>query len=265
MISDKTFFIDSTSFDFNTAFKLMKSTGEYTIDQILENITQPYRKDEALALWESVNPITPQEILGIYNNQERMVAMSIYGMDKMLEHLVYEVIDEQVLKASTIILVDSKGNKVSGKDILSGLETNTLKEKVYEYLDTYTLLKITVPIVARQFNSFNPAPTEVSLFAVKCNCTTTGKTYFLYVPPNDYDKVRWTNIDTWEYETDVIKALCKTFRVNVKEEAVDYFIRQGDILNAVVKDKYKTSVEDWHCDWREVTKEEYLSKFTVQS
>lgn len=226
--------VDNVNFkNIKTAFAILKRSKAMSVEEIAgeneEQSASPALLPAIKELYDMVEPITAEEIVALDNIEERMVAMRHYGFENFVKNFDNEIVDSQTLVKHNIRWkVNNNGELISYKDVIN---------------DKYELIKLKIPIKSRQNSDVN----EYVIAGVRCKCTTTGKEYFIQVDPKN---------------TNAIEAIASTMYIKVKPEAVDYFIRQGDVPLVKVKPEYENN---WKCDPRPMTKSEYLEKLTCES
>jgi len=242
--------IDGVRFDLDLAISILKAKRNYTETDFLESIrslkSQYIKKEityeECAEKWNKLEKIKPEEIFKLENADQRMVAISSYGVINLLGSLKHEIIDEIKL------VKKNKRLDFTYRDYLENVKiVDQIKEIEYEYEDVYTYIKI----------ELETGRETVEIRGVKCFCPSTGREYFLYVTPT---KEHWGKPS--EYPETALEALCTTFRINVKEEAIDYIYRQGDVIICILKEDHE---KDWQCDPRCITPQEYLTKLQIES
>lgn len=233
------FYINSVPLDLDFAVRLLKTQGRESLEQVKFYAISEDVKEQIENAW-NLPEVTAQEVMSIKNTEQRMVAMSVLGIEKMLSELEHKVIDTQVIKKNNLRWSINKDGKV--------------EEYIQEFEDTYQLLEVGI-----KTTRFREEET-VKLRGVLCSCTSTGRTYFINVPPVSNKGTRWNPDFIWD--TDAIEAICRTFKVNVKPEAVKAYRRHGDVILVTVKPEY---TDDFLGDWRTISKEEYLSKLESET
>jgi len=132
-------------------------------------------KGDIEKMWETLSPITVEEILSNQNAEQRFYLMS--QIDQADLEKISEVIDEQTItkkQQKTLINGYVEGHKPKFVD------SESVKVVDVTYKDTYTLLKIEKSILN--------APEDV--YMVKCKDTSTDRVYYLYVDGANDAKVR---------------------------------------------------------------------------
>ena len=224
------FNIDGVSFPLDRAVRLFKKCEKFSKDYLLKYI---YDKNTFNTLWEKEKPMEAAEVFALDNAEQRMIAIKYIGMAELLSHYEHKVLDKQTVK---------KQNKRWSIN-----QNGEIEQRVDLIDDTYELLKV----------KYKEGRETFDIVGIRCKCTTTEREYFIYVPPiND-------NWDKPKYPTDAITAIASTFRINVKPEAVKAIRRQGDVINVVIKKDWEG--KDWKCNWRPVTKDEYLTKLESET
>ncbi len=168
-------------------------------------------------------PITASEVLALDNAEQRGKAMMLFGFADLLEQLPHRVIDKREI---------TKNNKRWNEDGTFYYDP---------FIDKYELIEVDLSFPSRRGDQ-----TNITVKGVRCNCTTTSREYFLFVPD--------------ETKT-AIEGICSTFQVPVKQEAIASIYRQGDVVCYALVE----NVTDWKCNLRTLTEEEYLEKLVCES
>ena len=229
----KNFVIDSVSFPLTTAIKLFKKCERFSKDYLLKYVID---KSEFLNLWDVIPPMNAKEVFELDNAEQRMIAIKYIGMAELLSNFKHKIIDSQTItKQNKRWSINSDGE---------------LEERIDTIKDTYELIELAFPVTRNE---------TINITGIKCKCTTTEREYFIYAPPiNPEDSV-----ENFKFPKDAIEAIASTFRVNVKPEAVKCIRRQGDVILVVLKPEWEDL--DWKCEWRPVSKDEYLTKLESET
>lgn len=236
------FNIQNVAFTIEDACKIFKRKKEYSLDYILENFFPPVYITEMEVFkktWDSVEPITHEEALKFENAEQRRVAIAAFDFSEFLSHFNHQILDTQTItKKNRRWRVSTSGE---------------LEEYEHVFEDTYTLVEIDLKNLYELTRSANA---NLKFQGVKCSCTTTGRSYFLWrIPNTSWSSKRYDN-------NDAISAICSTLRVGVKEEAVKAFRRQGDVILTIVKPEFKNS---YKCPKRPISREEYINKLESET
>ncbi len=176
-------------------------------------------------VWDSIHPVTVQEAFHEMNLEKRRVMFDCIGVAKLFQELNPDLMDKQTI-AKTRTRWDEQ-----------------LHPYVYQFEDTYELYKI-------EGNKLFAVNSEwhqpISVYAVRCWCTSTGREYWIYVPEDISVGTRWSPLNP-----DAIRAIAWTIRIDVSHPK--RIFRQGDIIIVEESDESKT-VTPYHLD-----KEQYLS------
>ena len=183
------------------------------------------KSDAIEEIWDSIIPVKFSEISTLRNIEGRRVAYSFYGTDKLTSSKNCKLLDRQIIK---------KINK--------SINPKTSKEVNKEYNDIYELYQM----------DDEKDDLLTKLCFVKCWCTSTNREYNIMVP----------NVFMSSH-IDAIKAISWTFKINVKKEAIDYILRQGDCIFVKIKKSWEN--KDFKEAERSLEKEEYISKIKYES
>lgn len=175
--------------------------------------------------WDSIEPLSFGEIATIPNVEERRIAFLSFGTERLLKEVDPMLINRKVLHKTVEWINGETGKKESRK-----------------IADTYEVWQVDrdkLNISERQRDDY---------YFLKCWCTSSGREYIIWLPA---------------VFTDALEAVAWTFTTNLREEAIEKIIRQGDCILFKVKE----SVGDPYTSWgvRHLSKEEYVSKLTYES
>lgn len=123
------------------------------------------------SLWDVCPKYTPTEVMkDITNSEQKYLLMSFFEPKDIVGDLDAELIDRQTLKKTKTKTV-VKGKKNMSKQDFKDINLNDVKEETYTYDDTYELFKVDKDVLG----------TNKDVYYVKCNDTSTGRVYYLYV------------------------------------------------------------------------------------
>ncbi len=176
-------------------------------------------------MWDNIIPITVQEAFGEMNLEKRRVMFDCIGVAKLFKELDPDLLDKQTIT----------------KDRTRWDENN--RPYLYQFEDTYELYKIDGN---KLFTVDSKWYRPISVYAVRCWCTSTGREYWIYVPEDISVGTRWSRL-----EPDAIRAIAWTIRLDISHP--QRIFRQGDIIIAEESDQSQ-EVSPYHLD-----KEKYLS------
>jgi hypothetical protein len=166
--------------DLNTVLRIYRKQGK-PLQEVLSYFELPTNRAIIEQHYEQLAPITVQEAISFANNEQRMVALRSFEVEEVAEALQATLIDEQTINKKQIRW---------DKD---------LKPYDYEFKDTYQLYKIPASSLNLESNWRQDDP---SVYFVKCQCASTDRQYFLYVPREVGE------------EKDAITAIAWTMRFN---------------------------------------------------
>jgi hypothetical protein len=153
--------------------------------------------DYVSTVWSDIKPIEVSEAFEQISTEKRRLYFDIIGVDK-----IFESVNPDLLNMASIALNNRRWD-ADGKEYLqTGIDTY----KLYK-IDGYKLFGSTISEWQRE-NS--------AVYAVNCNCTSTGRSYWLYVP-------REVGI-----KESALEAIAWTCRIGITNPKAIY--RQGDIF-----------------------------------
>lgn len=208
--------------------------------------------------WEVLPSLTFREITErIKDIERRRIAISFLGMERMMAQVESKKICEETIEKLTT-WVDTHGQ---------------LKE--HRYSDTYSLHRVSWETLygnlsgetLRRLNQ-NQLQTMNQHF-VKCNCTSTGNDYLIWVdlrqvyqtnhPEEDHEKLQRISLRRIEKMIDPIEAIAWTFQTRLAKGSIEAIIRQGDCIIM------RPSVDPILKQRRHLTGEEYRTLLRSES
>lgn len=172
----------------------------------------------AKQFWEDTPIVTVQEALQYKNLEHRRVSFLCIGIENL-----FKALQPELIKSETVHKINHRWDS---ENILYSQHLN----------DTYELYRIP------KEKFFRPEQLDTrsaDVFAVRCQCTSTQRDYFIYV--ND-EAVK---------QNDPIEAISWTIRLNVKNPKRIY--RQGDIIIA------EADIDAQVCEPYHLSREQYLN------
>lgn len=179
--------------------------------------------------WDALSPLTFREIATLIRDVDRRrIAISFLGIERLLAEVESKMIKEETLEKLTT-WVDPSGQ---------------IRE--HRFSDTYSLHRVRWTTLFgdlteetnRLLNSNWNKPRNQHF--VKCQCTSTGKTYILWVDlrqvyRTNHPEVTRQDIDDighWRIErlVDPIEAIAWTFETRLAKGSIESIIRQGDCI-----------------------------------
>lgn len=131
-----------------------------------EEVLNYFTSDEYRKLieeqYDSMEPMTAVEALQFENAEQRMVAMRAVPPEELVKEVKAELVDRQMIRKKQIRWDEN------------------LKPYEHELNDVYELYKIPSEALGLPPNRW----IKPAIYAVKCNCTTTGRVFYLYVDEN---------------------------------------------------------------------------------
>ncbi len=156
------FFTQGIEFeDINSVLKIYKKQ-QRTLAEVLSFFTQEENRNLVSTIYEQVVPLTVKEAISLPNSEQRAVALKSFSIEEIVESLQAVLVDRQVVKKSHIRWDEN------------------LKPYKYKFEDTYELYKIAAATLG--IESRWAWQSDFEVYFVKCNCTSTHRQYYLYVP-----------------------------------------------------------------------------------
>ncbi|MEM9980966.1 MAG: hypothetical protein AAF734_00625 [Bacteroidota bacterium] len=144
-----------------TVLKIYKKQAR-PLAEVLAFFSQEDNRKQVQQVYETLPSITIKEALALSNTEQRMMALRIFTPEEVAQDLPTEKIDSQTIEKKQIRW------------------DQNLKPYEYVYEDTYTLHKIAAKELGIQERSWWVSP---DIFFVQCQCASTDRMYYLYVPP----------------------------------------------------------------------------------
>lgn len=189
--------------------------------------------------------ITFKDIAMINNLEQRRIAVSLYGPDRISKEVGAEEVSSVTLEKSTEYVKDD-GTSVT-----------------INFQDTYSLYRIhNKKLFGKQLGwGISDSPYRDYTYYVKCKDTSTDREYIIWV---DIASVARANeISLWanEFVLDAIHCIAWTIQTDVIEGNIKQIIRQGDCvfiepIDVTIKRK---------AIMRSITREEYINLLKVES
>lgn len=195
-------------FDCDQFYKALKT--KYKLYNVFNRENPNFPEDlreNIREFWNNIEELTFKECVLEKNNEKKRVLFSAFGPENILKSIKSELVDDQ-----TITKDNYKVNE------LGKIEKYVLK-------DNYKLHKFKTSELGIQINRFSSK--EEFLSIVECNCTTTGRKYFLFVPNNYKDS---------------IEAISSTIRIpfyTMDHNHIEHLYRHGDVIMLKMKDSFK--------------------------
>jgi len=213
-------------FSFSEYLRLMKTKYEFVEVLIRDNDLHPDLVEFFIEFWHTIEPFDVKDAFKIEHTDKKKVYFHCLQPEK-----IFKSIKSKSLSIETLIKI-----KVDGTG----------------YKDTYELLVC----------DGKDLGLRGEVYYITFLCPSTGKRYYLYIPPyicRDY------RTDKYNPKITAIDCIAWTLKTDVIKEAVDYFIRQGDVVIAKIKDIYLNDDRIYLTTPRSLTKEEYLNKIKYES
>lgn len=156
------FFTSGVAFDSLETVLRIYRRRDLSVEQVLAYFSDETNQQFVKEHYEKLKPITAREALAFANAEQRMAAIRSIPPEEIMQEVNAELVDRQVIQKDQIRWDDN------------------MKPYRHSFKDTYELYKIpTAAFGIRQTNWVKPA-----IYAVKCNCTSTGRVFYLYVDEN---------------------------------------------------------------------------------
>ena len=195
-------------------------------------------------IWEDIKPMTFKDIAQeIANLEQRRVAISCLGIDKIVEEVEPVLLDKKTIKKQTT-WVDENGKLINKK-----------------FNDTYELYEV------REKNlGIESWKTDACVHYVKCKDTSTDRDYLIWVDAQDVyrtndmrDKAWYSNSENYGRSINAIQAIAWTIQTDVSKGQIEKIVRQGDCI--LIKKKKEAG----RCVTRHLTEKEYRELLVLES
>lgn len=222
-------------FSFTEYLQLMKT--KYELKEVLfrENDLHEDLKEFFIEFWDTIEKIDIKKAFQEQNQEKKRIYFHCIGPEKIFKNT-----------KSKLLSTESVTKKRQNKE---------------EYIDTYKLYSCD----GKQFGLSG------KIYYVNCFCPSTGREYFIFINNDFCEKRQWISnkgvISTYNKEIKAIDAISWTLRTNVKEEAVEFYYRQGDVLITKIKPQfiYSNYLLGRGTFFRPLTREEYLNKLIIET
>ena len=158
----------------------MYKKQEKPFDEVLSYFSQPKNQRIVEERYPTIAPFTVREALKLENAEQRMVAFRCFEPEEIATNLKATRLDKKVISKTQIRW------------------TKQLKPYEFKFEDTYELFKIDAATLGIKGWRWN----DPSIYFVKCNCPSTDRQYYLYVP------------ESAARNRDAIEAIAWTMRIN---------------------------------------------------
>lgn len=158
-----------------TVMSIYKQQGK-SQEEVLSFFSQPENREIINKEYAQAAPIKVQDAIQLSNAEQRMVALRSFDIEQIVHELDATLLDSQTVEKTQV-----RWNK-------------DLKPYTHEYSDTYALYKIEAKTLGIDQWWWR----EPALYFVKCECPSTDRFYYLYVPEeaaknNDaIEAIAWT-------------------------------------------------------------------------
>ncbi len=201
--------------------------------------------EELKEFWDDIKPITFADVISRFDNvEDRRVAISCLGIEKVVKEINAELIDSKTIKKRTTWVGDD-GNLI---------------EKEFE--DTYELYQVHSAALGVNDNRGNRNNGFLNYLRFKD--TSTDREYLLWI---DAQSVYTTNNDVryvssgenYGEKINAIQAIAWTIQTDIAKGSIEKIVRQGDCI--LIKEKKKVK----RCSERHLTEKEYLKLLVAES
>ena len=230
-------YIDNQAFDFDIGVKLAK----------LKYDTCPF--DEVADIWNDIVPFEFKDIKQLTSIEQRRIAISILGIERVVKQVDPKLIDTRTIKKSTT-WINREGK----------LET-------VDFKDTYELYEVALNKLfdgASDRWGQTRRDRSASVHYVKFKDTSTDREYFIWVDAQSVYRTNNQDVERWnipqDFKINAIQAIAWTIQTNLPIGFIDKIIRQGDCI--LIKPKNKTKGEDIA---RHLTEKEYRDLLVAES
>ena len=213
-------------FSFSEYLRLMKTKYELVEVLIRDNDLHPDLAEFFTEFWDTIEPFDVKDAFKIEHIYKKKVYFHCLQPEK-----IFKSIQSKSLSKETITKT-----KVDG----------TI------YKDTYELFVC----------NGKDLGLKGEVYYITFLCPSTGKRYYLYIPY--YICENWRS-EGYDPKITAIDCIAWTLKTDVIEKAVDYFIRQGDVPIAKIKNEYLNDDSIYLKTPRSLTKYEYLNKIKYES
>jgi hypothetical protein len=149
--------------DIKTVLRIYLKQGK-SLEQVLSLFNQAENKELVAQMYPTLAPITVKEAISLANSEQRAAALKSFVIEEIISNLNATLEDKQVIKKSHIRWDEN------------------LKPYEHKFEDTYELYRIPSDMLGLESEWGNPDTLDV--YFVKCNCTSTDRQYYLYIPQN---------------------------------------------------------------------------------
>ncbi len=213
-------------FTFTEYLRLMKTKYELVEVLIRDNDLHPDLIEFFLEFWNTIEPFDVKAAFKVIDIDKKKIYFHCLQPER-----IFKSIQSTLLSKETITKT-----KVNG----------TL------YKDTYELFVC----------DGKDLGLKGKVYYITFLCPSTGKRYYLYIPY--YICENWRS-EGYDPEITAIDCIAWTLKTDVIKEAIDYFVRQGDVLIAKIKDEYLNDDSIYLKTPRSLTKDEYLNKLKYET
>lgn len=228
-------YIDNQAFDFDIGVKIAK----------LKYDTCPF--DEVADIWNDIVPFEFKDIKQLKNIEQRRIAISILGIERVVKQVDPKLIDKRTIKKSTT-WINREGK----------LET-------IDFKDTYELYEVALnKIFDGASDRWGRINVAAKVHYVKFKDTSTDREYFIWVDAQSVYRTNHQKVEQWnipqDFKINAIQAIAWTIQTNLPIGFIDKIVRQGDCI--LIKPKNKTKGEDIA---RHLTEKEYRDLLVAES
>ena len=229
--------IENTEFPYDEGVRILKLKYEECPVESIRDI------------WSDIKPLSFKEIAAIKNIEERRIAFTALGIDRLVKEINPVLIDEQVIEKTSVYI---------DKD-------NQLVER--KFCDKYQLFRVDAKYFTNDSDPKDGWRKATDAYYVKCKDTSTDRNYHIWIEPRGvYEANHKTSLSrSGVLPITAIQAIAWTMTTNIAEGGIESIIRQGDCI------LYKTKPDFEYVNPRELrrarhlTEKEYRELLTIES
>lgn len=226
-LEEQNYIINNISgFTFTEYLRLMKTKYELVEVLIRDNDLHPELENFFIEFWNTIEPFDVKTAFTITDTEKKKIYFHCLQPER-----IFKNIQSTLLSTETITKTKTDGTT---------------------YEDTYELFVC----------DGKDLGLRGKVYYITFLCPSTGKRYYLYIP--NYICEGW-RLQGYDSKITAIDCIAWTLKTDVMREAVDYFVRQGDVPIAKIKDEYLNNSNIYLTTMRSLTKDEYLNKLKYET
>lgn len=154
------YYINRVRFDDLQIVMSIYQRQERSKEEVLSFFSQPANREIVARDYDQVTPIVVADAIKLSNTEQRMVALRSFEPEEIAEGLDAQLLDSQTVEKKHI-----RWDK-------------NLKPYEHTFRDTYELYKVSSDAlgIESRWSTVN------DIYIVKCECPSTDRLYYLYVP-----------------------------------------------------------------------------------